>query len=79
MKKQYLIRIKQRERNLYQRIMGFLGKHAHDGIELTRLAVYLVFSLLAIIGLPLHFFFKVCGDDQFVLTQLAAISSPFVK
>lgn len=71
MKKQYLIRIKKRERYLYQRIMGFLGKHAHDGIELTRLAVYLVFSLLAIIGLPLHFLFKVLGNDQFVLNAIS--------
>ena len=71
MKKQYQIRIKKRERNLYQRIMGFLGKHAHDGIELTRLAVYLVSSLLAIIGLPLHFLFKVLGNDQFVLNAIS--------
>ncbi len=71
MKKRYLIKLKQRKKYFYQLGMDFFGKRAHDGIELTRLTVFLVFSLLAIIGLPLHFAFNIWGDDQAILDGIS--------
>ena len=39
------------------RILSFVSKHAHNRLEVTRLTVYLVFSLSGIVGLPFHFLF----------------------
>lgn len=45
----------------------FFSQRVHNRIEAVRLAVYLMMTLLAIIGLPLHFVFGVLGDRQLPL------------
>ena len=49
------------------RILSFVSKHAHNRLEVTRLTVYLVFSLSGIVGLPFHFLFDWVGGGQVVL------------
>lgn len=49
------------------RILSFVSKHAHNRLEVTRLTVYLVFSLSGIVGLPFHFLFDWVGGAQVVL------------
>lgn len=55
-------------------ILLLLGKRTHNRVEVTRLAVYLVFSLLGIVGMPLRFLFNWLGGDQEVI-HLISISA----
>ena len=51
----------------------FFSQRAHNRIEAVRLAVYLMMTLLAIIGLPLHFVFGVLGDRQLPLELVSFV------
>ena len=51
----------------------FFSQRVHNRIEAVRLAVYLMMTLLAIIGLPLHFVFGVLGDRQLPLELVSIV------
>lgn len=55
---------KQAFSTLRQRFRIFFSRRTHNRIEATRLAVFLLSTLLPIIGMPLHFFFGVIGDNS---------------
>ncbi len=53
--------------SLRVRILSFISRRTHNRVEMTRLAVYMVFTLLVIVGMPCHFLFHWVGGGQVVL------------
>ena len=53
--------------SLRVRILSFISRRTHNRVEMTRLAVYMVFTLLAIVGMPFHFLFNWVGGGHVVL------------
>lgn len=55
------------KRWLRLQILSFVSKRAHSRVEVMRLAVFLLFSLIGIMGMPCHFLFHWVGGGQVVL------------
>lgn len=56
-----------------KQVLSFLRQRAPGRIETIRLAVYLVFSFMGILGMPLHFAFNVMGDSQLPLYLISIV------
>ncbi|MCI6551522.1 MAG: helix-turn-helix transcriptional regulator [Prevotella sp.] len=49
------------------RILLFVSKRTHNRVETMRFAVFMLFSLIGIVGMPFHFLFNWVGGGQEVL------------
>lgn len=57
--------------DLKARVHSFLAKHCSDRKDEMQLMVYLTYQVLVIFGMPMHFAFRIIGQEDFCLKAIS--------